>query len=68
MDWKTIISDLRAAGLTQSEIAQEAGTSQGHISDIANGKKGKHLSFEIGAKLLALHAQHRAAAEHPEAA
>jgi len=55
MDWKTIITDLRKAGLTQKEIANRAITSQGYISDLENGNRGTRLSFEIGQRLIRLH-------------
>jgi transcriptional regulator with XRE-family HTH domain len=55
MDWKALIQDLRASGLTQYEIAEKTGCSQAYISDLSNGKRGKSMSYEIGMRLRELH-------------
>lgn len=57
MDWKSIISNLQASGLTQVQIAEAAGISQAHVSDLMNGRRGKRVSFDIGRRLEALHAK-----------
>ena len=57
MNWTSIISELQEQGLTQAEIARLVGTSQGHISGLGAGKRGKRLGFEIGQRLLGLHAE-----------
>lgn len=56
MDWKTRINYLTdEAGMTQGQIAEEIGSSQSHVSDLASGKRGKRLGFEIGQRLVALY-------------
>lgn len=37
MDWKTLIEDLRKAGVKQDEIAAKCGCKQSSISDLATG-------------------------------
>lgn len=51
MNWPNVIKEIQAHGITQAEIAEEIGTSQGHISDLLGGKRGKRLSYELGRKL-----------------
>lgn len=53
--WNEIIGDIVASGMTQQEIAALVGTSQGHVSDILRGRRGKRVSFEIATRILALH-------------
>lgn len=55
--WKDIVTALINSGLTQYEIAARVGISQPHVSDLANGHRGKRIGFELGNKLLALHAE-----------
>ena len=57
MNWAKLISDLQQAGMTQAEIAASVGCSQPHISDIANGRRGKQLTYVVGAALVRLHAE-----------
>ena len=54
MNWKKLIHDLCAAGMTQIEISTEVGLAQASISDIARGRT-KAPSWEPGQKLIALH-------------
>lgn len=54
MDVKSTVLEIKAFGLTQQAIAEEVGTSQGHISDFETGRRGKRPSFEIAQKLIAL--------------
>lgn len=54
MNWKTIIAELNAAGLSQGKIADLLCISQPSVSDIANGKT-KNPSWQIGDALLKLH-------------
>lgn len=62
MDWKTRINYLTSeAGMTQSQIAEEIGSSQPHVSDLASGKRGKRLSFDVGQRLCALYERKRKA-------
>lgn len=46
--------------MTQAAIADEVGTSQGHISDLETGKRGKRLSFDLAQKLISLRDRLRA--------
>jgi len=64
MNWAKLISDLQQAGMTQAEIAASVGCSQPHISDIANGRRGKQLTYVVGDGLVRLHAE-RAASKTP---
>jgi transcriptional regulator with XRE-family HTH domain len=54
MDCKKIITDLEDSGLTQNEIAKLAGCSQGHVSDLKTGRRGKRLSHEVATALMQL--------------
>lgn len=54
MNWPELLQDLRAADMTQAQIASFAGAHQSTISDLAT-KRTKEPSFEIGNKLLTLH-------------
>lgn len=54
MDIKSTVLEIKAFGLTQQAIAEEVGTSQGHISDLETGRRGKRPSFEIVQKLMTL--------------
>ena len=38
MDWKQLIADITASGLTQAEIASRSGLAQSAISELATGK------------------------------
>lgn len=53
--WHEIIQRIEAQGKTQSDIANEIGTSQGHVSDLRSGRRGKRIGFSIGRNLLAMH-------------
>jgi predicted XRE-type DNA-binding protein len=54
MNWPELLQDLRAADMTQMQIAAFAGCNQSSISDLARGLT-KQPSFEIGEKLQTLH-------------
>ncbi|PVZ90092.1 transcriptional regulator [Serratia sp. S1B] len=56
--WQTIILQLRAKGMTQTQIASEIGCSQNYISNLENGLCGKRLSHDFGQKLEALQKKH----------
>lgn len=56
MDWKKLIADLSASGMTQQEIAKKAGVGQSAISELATGTK-KEVLYSTGRKLEALHAK-----------
>lgn len=55
MDWKSIIADLSAAGVNQTELARECDCGQSTISEISRGVI-KEPSFRIGKRLIELHA------------
>ena len=52
--WSQMVIDLENIGMTQVEIAKITGSSQGMISDIKHGRRGKRLGHEIGVQLAAL--------------
>ena len=53
MDWKSLIQELVASGMTQQQIAAKCGVTQSTISDLAN-KPGMEPKFKTGAALIAL--------------
>jgi len=53
MDWKKLIQELIAAGMTQVQIAAECGVSQSSVSDLFRGAS-KSPSYDFGKKLEAL--------------
>jgi predicted transcriptional regulator len=55
MDWKQLITDLLATGMTQAEIARKIGVTQSAISHVLNQKGQKGFKFEPGQKLVNLH-------------
>lgn len=57
MEWKTIIADLQAAGVTQPQIAAACGCAQATVSDLATGKSTEPR-YALGRSILALHAKH----------
>lgn len=54
MNWKNLIADLIASGLTQMQIAEKAGCKQASISDLSTGKTNQP-SYAIGSALVAMH-------------
>jgi predicted XRE-type DNA-binding protein len=54
MNWPELLQDLRAADMTQAQIAAFVGVNQSSISDLARGLT-KRPSFEIGERLSKLH-------------
>lgn len=62
------MSEISAAGFTQTQIAAICGCSQSTVSDIANGEI-KQPNFSLGQSLLALHkkAQRKAKKSKAEA-
>jgi len=52
-----LIQALLNSGLTQVELAEKVGTSQGYISDLLHGRRGISIGFVLGSKLVALHAE-----------
>lgn len=55
MNWKTLIQDIQAAGLSQTQIADAIGKSQGWVSAVSNGAF-QDLKWGDGELLLKLHA------------
>jgi hypothetical protein len=53
MDWQKLIADLLAAGITQKEIADVAGITQGRVSQIS--RDGGGLYYEAGVAIKAFH-------------
>lgn len=66
MDWKTLIRDLQASGMTQHQIASACETGQSHISALARGDR-QCPSWNLGERLRALHAE-RVPADHGQEA
>lgn len=56
MNAQQLISDLRAAGLRQSDIADSIGVTQCTVSRLANGLIGR-FRYDIGENLAKLHRQ-----------
>lgn len=57
MDWKRIISELRAAGLTQEKIAEACGCDQTTISRLLCGRN-KEPRGSLALSLLRMHGIH----------
>lgn len=56
MNWQTILSEIRAHGLSQMEVARRLGRSQAWVAALAAAKY-KDVSWTDGQALLALHAE-----------
>lgn len=54
MDWKQIIFELQATGLTQTQLADRIAVAQSAISELATGKTTEP-KFSTGDRLRALH-------------
>lgn len=54
MDWKLLIADIQAHGLTQPQIAAICGCGQATVSDLASGTT-KDPRHTLGEALKALH-------------
>ena len=54
MDWKKLIADIQASGLSQEQIAKRLDHSQAWASAVAAGKFAD-LKWRDGEKLIALH-------------
>jgi transcriptional regulator with XRE-family HTH domain len=63
MNFKSIISDLVAQGMSQRQIADACGTSQCHISCLLSGRR-KAPNWFLGDALLRLHAERCGTAKH----
>ena len=55
MDWSKIVSEIKATGLTQAQIAEEIKIATGSLSELCNGKISD-IRWSKGNELLALHA------------
>lgn len=56
MDWKLLIAEIRAAGLSQVQIAARLGKSQAWVSAASSGKY-IDLKWAEGQAIIALHAE-----------
>lgn len=56
MDFKTLLQELKAVGLTQKQIADQCGCSQATVSEMERGKT-LDPHFSIGSRMVALHAR-----------
>ena len=54
MDFKQLIADLMAAGISQPQIAKQCGCAQATVSELASGVN-KQPRYTLGAALVALH-------------
>ena len=55
MDWNKIVTEIKAHGLTQAQIADEIGVSVGTLSELCSGKVAEP-KWSKGDALLGLHA------------
>jgi len=56
--WKELIAFLiNEAGMSQRDIAEAVDSSQQHISDLYNERRGKRIGHELGTRLEALRAK-----------
>jgi hypothetical protein len=54
MDWKSLISDLKAAGLSETHIAGAVSCGQASINEIGSGKT-TNPRYNLGRALVELH-------------
>lgn len=64
MDWKTLISDLQAAKMSQAAIGEALGKSQAWVADVLKGRYDD-LKWSDGEALRKLHAE-KVGADNPE--
>lgn len=57
MDWKRLLKELNAAGVTQPRIAEFCGVGQSTVSELARGVT-KSPSYDFGSKLVQMHGTH----------
>lgn len=62
MNWKTLITDLQAAGMSQAAIGLALGKSQGWVSAVLTGSYGD-IKWNDGEALRRLHAEKVGAGE-----
>src|SRR5260363_245272 len=65
MEMQRIVQELLSTGLTQKKLADLVPCSQSLISALADGRRGKNLSYQIGLKLISLLNQVRSASKKP---
>ncbi|KFB68880.1 helix-turn-helix domain-containing protein [Candidatus Accumulibacter vicinus] len=56
MDFKQVIEDLLAAGMTQAGIAKKVGLTPPSIVDLTSGRQ-KSVKWEVGDALIRLHCE-----------
>ncbi|MBB2928363.1 helix-turn-helix domain-containing protein [Paraburkholderia silvatlantica] len=56
MNWKLLLAQLAEQGVTQVQIAAEIGVRQSTVSGLASGAQSS-LRWEVGERLIALHAR-----------
>jgi predicted transcriptional regulator len=66
MDWKSLIADLQAQGMTQAEIGRHVNAAQPTICDLAKGRV-TDPRHSIGKRLESLHKKVARKAKPPEA-
>ena len=67
MDWKTLITELQGAGMSQSDIGVLIGKSQAWVSAVLRGDYDD-LKWSDGQALIALHAEKVGAGDTAKAA
>lgn len=67
IDWRQIVRDIKAAGLTQMQISERTGISQSYVSDLETGNRGKNIGFDKAMKLQALWNETRTKADEQAA-
>lgn len=67
MNWKTILSEIQAQGLSQAQIAARLDKSQAWVSAVSQGKY-EDLRWQDGQNLIALHAELTANTNQQQAA
>lgn len=61
MDWKQIITEILASGVSQTELGERIGRSQAWVSEAAKGKYND-LSWKDGQAILAIQEELKKAA------
>ncbi len=54
MNWTLLIADIRTRGLTFADIAEQIGTSKGHVHDVYT-MRHTDVMWSMGQKLITLH-------------
>lgn len=61
---RELIKDLIASGMTQADIANEIGVTQGAVSQVVSDAKRRGFRFDVGYRLLRLHIKKAQEATH----